>query len=92
MRRSFDKLSGMVRECLGQEPMSGHFFIFRNRTADKLKILYFDTDGYCLWYKRLERGTFRIPPGINADFEISRDLLRKLLTTIEPLSFRRRKR
>ena len=61
MRRSFDGLSALVMDVLDQDPLSGHLFVFYNRVGDKLKILYYDGQGLCQWYKRLERGRFRIP-------------------------------
>lgn len=64
LRRSFDGLAGIVKEILRQDPLSGALFMFFNKSADKMKIIWWDKSGYCVLYKRLERGTFRIPKAI----------------------------
>jgi transposase len=61
MRKGFDGLSHLVQSVLAEDPFSGHLFVFRNRRGDRLKILYWAGDGFALWYRRLEQGTFRFP-------------------------------
>ena len=61
MRCGFDRLAERVRAVIGQDPLSGHGFIFRSRRGDRLKILTWDQDGFILWYKRLEVGVFKLP-------------------------------
>lgn len=61
MRRSHDGLSALVQTQLKQSVTSGHLFVFFNRDANKIKILYWDRNGFVLWYKRLQTGKFRLP-------------------------------
>jgi transposase len=61
MRCGFDRLAERVRAVIGENPQSGHLFVFRSRRGDRLKILFWERDGYALWYKRLEVGVFKIP-------------------------------
>jgi transposase len=61
MRKSFDTLAALVENVLRQDPLSGHWFVFVNRRANRMKILCFEGDGYAIWAKRLEAGTFVLP-------------------------------
>jgi transposase len=61
MRCGFDRLAERVEAVIGENPLSGHLFVFRSRRGDRLKILVWDRDGFVLWYKRLETGVFKLP-------------------------------
>jgi transposase len=63
MRCGFDRLAERARTVIGQDPLSGHLFVFRSRRGDRLKILVWERDGFVLWYKRLETGVFKLPRG-----------------------------
>ena len=63
MRKGFDSLAALVRDWLGHDPLSGHLFVFRSRRGDRVKLLWWDRDGWTLYYKRLEQGVFRFPDG-----------------------------
>lgn len=56
MRCGFDRLAELVRAHLGQEASTGHLFVFIARRADRVKILYWDQDGFALWYRETKRG------------------------------------
>lgn len=93
LRHSFDRLASCVEELLRQDPLSGHLFVFRNRPGDRVKILYWDRTGYCLWYKRLETGTFRLPSGSPEEgVEIGAAELMLLLEGIDLAGARRQRR
>ena len=61
LRCGFDGLSALTRSVIGTDPMSGHLFVFLNRRRDRIKLLAWDRTGFLVVYKRLERGTFRMP-------------------------------
>jgi transposase len=93
MRRSFDGLAAVAQEVMREDPLSGHLFVFRGRRGDRVKILYWDRDGYALWYKRLEEGTFRFPGyGDGGGREISGADLALLLEGVDVTSVKRGKR
>jgi transposase len=75
MRKSVNGLSILVSEHFGLDPLSGHLFVFCNRRKNILKILYWDRNGFCLWYKKLEKMLFRWPRNESETLEIgSREL------------------
>jgi len=94
MRKGFDSLAAMVKEFLGQDPLSGHLFLFVGRGKDRLKMLYWDSDGYAIWYKRLEEGAFRLPAvgAETASVQLKASELAMLLEGIDLRSIKRGKR
>ncbi|MFA7237551.1 MAG: IS66 family insertion sequence element accessory protein TnpB [Phycisphaeraceae bacterium] len=103
MRKSFDGLSGLVGPRRQDVTVSdgsasgGGLFVFINRRRDRLKVLYFHGDGLAIWYKRLERGCFQLPPGSanptgRSDVIIGARQLRLILDGIDLASVKRRKR
>jgi transposase len=62
MRRSFDRLAEVVRSVMGEEPMSGTLFVFVGKRPTRVKVLWWDRNGFCLLYKRLHRALFVPPP------------------------------
>jgi transposase len=91
MRRGFDTLAQMAQSVCEQNPLSGHLFLFRSRGGDRLKILLWEGDGFVLWYKRLEEGTFRYPKPAEgtARLEIQPSELAMLLSGIDLRSVKR---
>lgn len=68
MRKSFDSLAALVRDELKSDPFSGSLFVFFSRRKDRMKLLYWDQDGFMIWMKRLERGTYPFPLAqVNSD-------------------------
>ena len=70
MRKGFDTLAAATQEVLGQNPLSGHLFVFFNRNRSRVKVLFWDKSGFCLYYKRLEQGTFHFPQYMSADTKV----------------------
>ena len=82
MRKGIDSLCGMVRNELGKDPLSGELFIFFCRQRRRVKILLWDEDGFALYQKRLERGTFEMPEGKTAHQDISAGQLNLILSGV----------
>ena len=83
MRRSFDGLCAVVVERLGSHPMAGHLFLFRGRGGDRIKILWWDRNGLCIWYKRLEKGRYKWPSSDEQSIEMTALDLSLLLDGID---------
>ena len=92
LRKSFDGLSALAKQQLGENPLSGAVFVFVNRRRTQMRCLYFDGDGYCVWSKRLERGRFQIRWSSAQKVALDMSTLRLLVEGIEPESVRRFKR
>jgi len=93
MRKGFSGLSGLVREHIDHELLSGDVFIFVNRRRDRIKLLMWDVTGFALYYKQLERGTFELPLAAReGTAELSWSDLVLVLEGIELKSIKRRKR
>ena len=94
LRRSYDGLGALVEGRLGHDLFSGDLFVFLNRRATQVRILYWDADGYCIWMKRLEAGTFRrITTEGDVDvIEVDTAELAMLLAGLDAPVVKRRKR
>ena len=100
MRKGFDGLFALVENVIREDPFSGHLFVFRNRKRDRLKVLWWDTDGLAIFYKRLERGNYQFPTDsavsksgpASSRCEIRSDELSLLLAGIDLGSVKRRQR
>ncbi|MCG9880046.1 MAG: IS66 family insertion sequence element accessory protein TnpB [Bacteroidia bacterium] len=90
MRKGFDSLCGLVREYLQKAPLGGDVFVFINRRRNQIKLLCWERDGFMLFYKRLEEGTFELPKG--EESHLSVEVLSCLLQGIKLSSVRKRKR
>ncbi len=95
MRKSFYTLSGLVRQSMNLDPLNGALFVFKNKANNSLKILYFDGDGFVIWYKKLTKGTFKFPDlekQTCAGIEVDPSTLRLILDGIDLVNIRTRKR
>jgi transposase len=91
-RKSFDGLAAVVNARLGRDPLSGDLFVFRNRKGDRLKILAWQGDGFALYVRRLEQGTFAFPTAEAVEVSITGTELAMILGGIDLHSAKRRRR
>jgi transposase len=92
MRRGFDGLKMLAEHGIGVNPLGGHLFVFCSQRADRVKILYWDRDGWALWAKRLEAGTYAFPFAGTGRAEITAGELSALLEGLDLRHAKRRKR
>lgn len=90
MRKSFDGLQALTRQGLGRDPLDGGLYVFVNRRATQLRVLYFDRSGFCVWAKRLEAGRFLGDWRQVRTREMDCTGLKLLLEGIEPARVRKR--
>jgi len=94
MRKSFEGLSGIVSSALDANPLSGDVFVFLNKRRDRIKLMLWDRDGFWIFYKRLEKGTFQLP-AIDSSMdavELSYDMLWLMIPGIDANFIKRRPR
>ena len=91
-RKGIDGLAGVVTTALGRNPELGDLFVFQNRKGDRLKILAWQGDGFALYLRRLERGTFAFPASAGAEVAVTPTQLAMILGGLDPAQARRRKR
>jgi transposase len=87
MRKGFHGLCALVM-LFCEDPVDGSFYVFSNRNRNRLKILYWDGDGFALWYKCLEKGLFDIAQNADGKLLIERRQLLLILEGVEPLRLR----
>ena len=95
LRCGYDGLAAIVENQMNNDPLSGALYLFLNRRRNRIKLLYWDDDGYVIWMKRLERGSFELPRSSDAEalqVKISASQLSLILEGIELSSVRRRRR
>jgi len=92
MRKGFDSLCGLVREEFKMNPLSGDVFIFISRTRNRIKLLQWQRDGFAIYYKRLEKGSFELPVSTKEEFSISAQQLMLVMEGIKLSSVRQLKR
>ena len=95
LRRGYDGLAAIVQDSMGEDPLSGSLFVFVNKRRNRIKMLYWDQDGYAIWMKRLETGSFELPrvgEGESSRVKITPSQLSLILEGIELSSVRRRRR
>jgi transposase len=91
-RKVIDSLAGVVRRVLHGDPMSGDLFVFKNRSGDRLKVLAWMGDGFALYLRRLERGTFAFPCATDASVVVTPTQLAMILGGLDPAKTRERRR
>lgn len=92
MRKGVNGLCGLVRNELGKDPLSGELFVFFSRSHQQIKLLFWEEDGYSLYQKKLERGTYELPSGTTTHHSISSDELNLILQVVSLKTVRHRPR
>lgn len=90
LHKSFDGLPGIVQQYFNADPTSGHLFVFFNRTFKMVKIIYWDSDGYAIWSKRLVQGRFNFPHSSDGKIIIDQRDLFSILSGIKPHRYYKR--